>query len=97
MSPETASNEDYDLFMRLYAAGFRGCNVPEVLYGYRVDEAALRRRTFRARIDECRVRAYGFRRLGILFPRGWLYVLRPIAAHLYWRIRPAGQGRGTGP
>lgn len=96
VSPETARNEDYDLFMRLYAAGYKGCNVQEVLYGYRVDEAALRRRTFRARISECRVRAYGFRRLGILFPLGWLYVLRPIAAHLYWRVRPAGQGRGTG-
>ncbi len=96
VSPETVRNEDYDLFMRLYAAGFRGCNVQDVLYGYRVDAAALQRRRFRFRIMECKVRAYGFRRLGILFPLGWLYVLRPVAAHLYRRIRPVQTEKRAG-
>ena len=94
VSRETVRNEDYDLFMRLYAGGASGCNVPDVLYGYRVDAAALKRRTFRFRMGECRIRAQGFRALGILFPFGWLYVLRPIAAHLYQRIRPARPGKG---
>lgn len=95
VSRQTVRNEDYDLFMRLYARGFRGCNISDVLYGYRVDAAALKRRTFRYRIDECKVRAYGFRALGILFPLGWLYVLRPMAAHVYQRIRPPRRGKGA--
>ena len=32
ISPETVRCEDYDLFMRLIAAGFRGKNISEVLY-----------------------------------------------------------------
>lgn len=95
VSQQTIRNEDYDLFMRLYARGSRGCNISDVLYGYRVDAAALKRRTFRFRIDECRVRASGFKALGILFPLGWLYVLRPMAAHIYQQLKPARQGRGA--
>ena len=30
-------SEDYDLMMRLYAYGFHGKNIPDVLYGYRVE------------------------------------------------------------
>ena len=30
--------EDYDLFMRMYANGFRGVNIAEYLYKYKIDE-----------------------------------------------------------
>ena len=83
---DTIRNEDYDLFMRLYANGFRGCNIMDILYGYRVDKAALKRRSFKYRVDECIVRIKGFKELNILFPYGWIYVLKPILAYCYQRL-----------
>lgn len=44
--------EDYDLWVRLYLAGFRGYRLPEHLYAYRDDVEAAHRRTSRARINE---------------------------------------------
>lgn len=77
---ETRRTEDYDMFMRLYAAGYRGKNIKDILYGYRVDKEAIRRRKFRYRIDECKVRYQRFKQLGLL-PKGFLYVLKPIPAY----------------
>ena len=37
VSKETRRGQDYDLFMRLYANGFKGMNIKDCLYGYRVD------------------------------------------------------------
>lgn len=83
----TIRNEDYDLFMRLYASGFKGVNVFDVLYGYRVDKNALTRRTFKHRISECKIRYMGFKNLDILFPIGWIYVFKPILAYFVQRIK----------
>lgn len=58
--------EDYELFMRLYAAGQRGYNIQEMLFDYREDWQAYRKRKYRYRILECAVRCVGFYRLGIL-------------------------------
>lgn len=44
--------EDYDLWVRLYLAGFRGYRIPEHLYAYRDDIKAAHRRTSRARIND---------------------------------------------
>ena len=73
--------EDYDLFMRLYAAGWRGCNLPEKLYAYREDPAALRRRTWRRRWEEAQVRWRGFGELGLM-PLGALYAAKPLLVGL---------------
>lgn len=79
--PETRRAEDYDLFMRLYAAGFRGYNIQEVLYHYRVIVGSQKYRPMSARIEEAKVRAYGFRLLG-LYPKGIPYVLKPVLVGL---------------
>lgn len=84
---DTVRGQDYDLFMKLYAHGHTGLNIPNVLYGYRVDEGTLSRRTFRHRLDECRIRARGFRELGMM-PWAAPFVLKPILAHLV-------RGRGS--
>jgi len=81
VSKETRRSEDYDLFMRLYARGMKGANIYDILYGYRVDKNTLSRRKFVYRIDECVVRYKGFSALG-LFPQGYIYVLKPILAHI---------------
>lgn len=74
--------EDYDLIMNLYAAGYHGKNIPDLLYGYRVDRDALERRTFGSRIDECFIRAHGFKANKILLPFGWCFIFKPILAHV---------------
>ena len=71
--------EDYELFMRLYAAGCRGYNIQEPLLEYREDRSAYGRRRYRYRLHECMVRRKGFLQLGIL--RGnEVYVVKPLAA-----------------
>lgn len=69
--------EDYELFMRLYVAGYRGYNMQEKLFYYREDRNAYQKRKYRYRINESRVRYRGFRKLGIL--RGHIrYVIKPL-------------------
>lgn len=44
-------NEDYNLWMKMYAKGRRGYNLPEYLYAMRDDRNAVARRNFRCRIN----------------------------------------------
>ncbi len=73
--------EDYHLWMKLYAAGYRGRNLPEPLYSMRDDRAARKRRRFRYRLNEAYVRALCVRRLHLPLP-GYLFALRPILVGL---------------
>lgn len=71
--------EDYDLFMRIYAAGYRGKNILKPLYAYDYPrEFSQNKRPLAIRLVEARVRWDGFKRLGILFPLGIFYVMKPI-------------------
>lgn len=73
--------EDYEFFMRLYAAEYRGYNLQEPLLYYREDIRSFKKRRYRYRIHECIVRHDGFRSLGIL--KGNLhYVIKPLIAGL---------------
>ena len=47
--------EDYELWVRLYLAGYAGYNMQETLYSMRDDRNAVRRRTFKNRRNESRV------------------------------------------
>lgn len=84
-SPKVLRAEDYDFFMRLYAAGYRGYNLQEPLLAYREDMHAYRKRKYRFRLNECRVRCQGFAMLGIRKGSLW-YAVRPLMAGLV----PAG-------
>lgn len=84
--------EDYELFMRLFKAGYRGCNIQQTLFLYREERCSYEKRRFCYRINEFHLRYRNFKELSILFPFGWLYVLRPLAAAfvpdgLTWRIK----------
>ncbi len=77
----TRRAEDYEFFMRLYAAGYRGYNMQQELLRYLEEPDSYQRRRYRSRIAECAVRLQGFRRLGIL--QGHIrYVLKPLAVGL---------------
>lgn len=71
-SKDTLRVEDYDLWVRMYAAGYRGFNTQEILYSMRDDRNAISRRTFQSRINESKVilragKAFGFKRKACLY------------------------------
>lgn len=89
VSKITNRSEDYDLFMKLYAKGYSGINILDQLYGYRVDKNTYSRRTLSSYVDECKIRFNGFKAMGILFPKGLLYCIKPIAAYILNLLRKA--------
>ena len=80
VAKETLRNEDYELFMRMHLF-CRGENLREPLYCFCEDKSAIKRRKYRYRINEARVRLRGFRALGLL-PRGIPYVIKPLIVGL---------------
>ena len=83
--PKYLRVEDYDLWVKLYAAGYRGMNLTQPLYQMRDDRNAASRRKFRYRINETRVKCKAVRLLKLPF-WGYLLALRPIVVGLL----PAG-------
>lgn len=79
VSKETLRCEDYEIFMRLHKAGYRGYNMQESLFKYRENQESYGKRKFRYRVNEAKVRYRNFKEMEILFPLGWIQVLRPIA------------------
>lgn len=73
--------EDYDLFMRLYANGYKGYNIQEFLYQFREDNDAFKRRAYKYRWDEVQVRYRGFKKLGLM-PKGYIYIVKPLIVGL---------------
>ena len=75
--PMTGGVEDYDLWFRLYAKGYRGYIMSEPLYSMFDGRDAAKRRTFRRRWNEAKVRAQGYRLLHIPFYLR-VYILKPL-------------------
>ena len=72
--------EDYEIFMRLHQSGFQGYNIQQELLWFRENQDSYRRRNLQTRLNEMKLRFRGFRDMGVLFPLGWLYALRPLMA-----------------
>lgn len=79
-SKDTWRCEDYELFMRLTRLGYRGANIQRELFYYREDPDSYRKRKLRYRLDELKLRYRNFKELGMLYPVGWFYVIRPLVA-----------------
>lgn len=60
--------EDVNLWIKLYAAGYRCYNLQEPLYRMRNDQNALNRRKYRYRINSTYVRLQGCKLLGLGLP-----------------------------
>ena len=69
--------EDYELWIKMYAKGFKGYNLNETLYKMRDDRAAAKRRAYKYRINEAYVRYLAIKRLN-LSKKNYIYVLRPL-------------------
>lgn len=78
VSPETFRCEDYEIFMRLHQAGCTGYNIPCFLFQYRENQDSFRKRKLEYRINEMKIRYQNFKKMHLLFPMGWLYVIRPL-------------------
>ncbi len=77
--------EDWHLWLKIYASGGRGRNLPEILYKMRDDRNAASRRKFCYRINEAYVSALAVKTLGL--PK-WQFVfaMRPILVGLLPRL-----------
>lgn len=83
--------EDYDLLLRLYAKGYFGENLADILYYIRRDEQQYKRRKYRYRFHEAYMKYRHFKNLKLM-PRGFLYAAKPLLAGLLpVRIRTALQ------
>lgn len=77
VAKETRRCEDYDLFMRMYAGGYRGYNIQERLYLYRSENGETKHRPMKYRIDEAVVRWQGYKALHMRCA-GMPYVVKPL-------------------
>lgn len=82
---QVTRSEDYDMLMRLYAAGYTGANIDKVLYYIRQDNNTFKRRKYRYRFCECFVKWHGFAQMGLM-PKGVFYAIKPLIVGLI----PAG-------
>ena len=69
--------EDYHLWVKMYAKGYRGVNIQETLYSMRDDRNAQSRRKFKYRLNEAYVKFYAVNVLG-LPQKNYIFCLRPI-------------------
>ena len=80
-NPSLLRVEDYDLWTRMYALGYRGMNLDAPLYKMRDDRNAIKRRKFCYRVNEFRARARAVKLLNL--PRwGYVMAIRPILVGL---------------
>ena len=88
--------EDYHLWIKMYAKGYRGYMLDEPLYMMRDDRSALHRRNLRSRLNEARVKAIAIRTFRLPVWE-YIYCLKPVIlglmpAGLYSRLRKAANG-----
>lgn len=81
IDPKLLRVEDYHLWFKMYASGYRGYILPERLYKMRDDRNAIARRTWQNRLNEFNVRRIGYSMLNIPWhKRYWMF--RPILVGL---------------
>lgn len=77
VDPKLLRVEDYHLWFKMYAKGYRGYILPEALYKMRDDRNAVARRNWRNRVNEFHVRRIGYRMLNIPYLKR-IYMFRPL-------------------
>ena len=70
-------NEDYDIFMRMFANGVKMYTLQEELYYYREDADCYSKRKYKYRLGEMVVRMKGFKILK-LYPLAIPYIIKPL-------------------
>lgn len=55
------TSQDLDLWLRAAGAGLKFYNIPEYLFQYRMDEDFVKRKTFKFRWNDCKIRLKGYK------------------------------------
>lgn len=79
--PLTCRVEDYHLWAKLFAHGFKGYNIQQPLYRIRETRNAFHKRKYRYRINEAYVHFYAFRTLHLPL-YSLIYTVRPLIVGL---------------
>ena len=79
--------EDINLWYKLYAAGYRGCNIQQPLYKMRDNRSAYKRRTLQNRLNIIRTEYDGMKKLGC-HGLEYLFFAKKAAKHLILAITP---------
>ena len=69
--------EDYHLWFKIYSKGYIGYNIQKSLYKMRDDRNAVKRRTFKNRLNETRLKFWGFNLIGVS-KKYYIYILKPF-------------------
>lgn len=69
--------EDYHLWIKMYAEGFRGYNIQEPLYQMRDDRNAVKRRKMKYRMNETYVKCVAVKKLQLPYSN-YIYAFIPI-------------------
>lgn len=104
LDPTALRVEDVDLWCRFLAAGFTGYNLPDELYVILENTGAVKRRTFRARLNSARTRRRGYKLMGfrgLTCYKPYLLVLRVfVPTGLYqklhaWKLKQNSSREGS--
>lgn len=77
VSPKLLRVEDYHLWLKMYARGSKGYNLPDCLYAMRDDRNAMSRRKWKGSINETRVHLLACKMLHLPL-KGYIYSFFPI-------------------
>lgn len=81
VSPLTVRGQDYELFLKIHSEGYKGYKIKSILYLYRADQSAYRRRKYKYRINEYKVRKKYFNKMNMPWYYRF-YILRPLIVGL---------------
>lgn len=73
--------EDYHLWFKLFIGGYKCYSLEEPLYKMRDDNDAYKRRNLKNRINETRLKLWGFRKIGIPIYK-YIWAFKPIIAYI---------------
>jgi len=96
----TKRTEDFDLWVKMYHAGYKGYNTEEVLLDYYEGQSSYKKRRYNYRIDEYKIRKKARGLLNIPF-RYSIFELKPLIVGLIpdkfmklYRLKKFGKIRG---
>lgn len=73
--------EDYHLWFKFFINGYKCYNLTDTLYKMRDDKEAYKRRNFKNRVNETRLKIWGFRKLKMPL-RKYVWAFKPIVAYI---------------
>lgn len=87
--------EDYNLWMKMYAIGYRGYNLGEILYAMRDNHDAYQRRSFQNRMNDIYVHHIAYRVLHLPLIHVLQYDIRTFLVAILpnWLYKPLHQWR----